>query len=395
MQQCGAADLGHIAAGEHGAGHGHGRGGEQTFVKQGVFLLLVGGGVGHGQDGQLFQRAVERQQNGRCNDVENRMNDGDTEGIGRGVKEAEADQCMQAVEPAQEDDGADDVEIEMDERRTLGVFVCTGRGDQSRDGGADVLAHDDRNGGGVGDSTRAGQRLQDTDSRRRRLQHSRKHRTGNYAKDGVGKAEEQIHEPGLVRQGGHRARHSVHASHQDGEAQQDLADAALAVLADHIKPDADKAEDGAPRIGVEHLGQEAVALQAGQREQPAGDGGADVGAHNDADGLVQFHQARVDEADRHNGGSAAGLNDGGDSHAQQQRPDGAGSHRGEDTLQFAASGLLQRLAHQVHAVQEHGDAAHQGEYIKNGHRITRPFSLFLYTIMYYNLVRGYFTSRDA
>ena len=126
LQQCGAADLGHIAAGEHGAGHGHGRGGEQTFVKQGVFLLLVGGGVGHGQDGQLFQRAVERQQNGRCNDVENRMNDGDTEGIGRGVKEAEADQCMQAVEPAQEDDGADDVEIEMNERRTLGVFVCTG-----------------------------------------------------------------------------------------------------------------------------------------------------------------------------------------------------------------------------------------------------------------------------
>ena len=43
-------------------------------------------------------------------------------------------------------------------------------------------------------------------------------------------------------------------------------------------------------------------------------------------------------------------------------------------LQFAAGGLLQRLAHQVHAIQEHSDAAHQGEHIKNGHRITRPFS---------------------
>ena len=89
---------------------------------------------------------------------------------------------------------------------------------------------------------------------------------------------------------------------------------------------------------------------------------------------MQFHQTGVDEADRHNGGSAAGLNNGGDRHAKQQRPDGAGSHGGEDALQFAAGGLLQRLAHQVHAIQEHSDAAHQGEHIKNGHRITRPFS---------------------
>ena len=28
----------------------------------------------------------------------------------------------------------------------------------------------------------------------------------------------------------------------------------------------------------------------------------------------------------------------------------------------------------MNAIQEHSDAAHQGEHIKNGHRITRPFS---------------------
>ena len=302
------------------------------------------------------------------------MHDGDAKGVGSSVKEAEADQRMQAVEPAQEDDGADDVEIEMNEGGALGIFVRAGRGDQRRNGGADVLAHDDGHGGGIGDSPRAGECLQDADGRRRRLQHSGQHRTGDNAQDGVGKAEEEVHEPGLVRQGGHSRGHGVHTGHQDGEAQQDLADAALAVLTDHIQPDTDETENGAPGVGVEHLGQEAVALKTRQREQPAGDGGAHVGAHDNADGLVQFHQTGVDEADRHNGGGAAGLNNGGDRHAQQQRPDGAGSHGGEDALQFAAGGLLQRLAHQVHAIQEHSDAAHQGEHIKNGHRITRPFS---------------------
>ena len=50
-----------------------------------------------------------------------------------------------------------------------------------------------------------------------------------------------------------------------------LTNAALAVLADHIHPDADKAEDREPGIGVHHLGDEAVTLEAGQRQQPAGD----------------------------------------------------------------------------------------------------------------------------
>ena len=374
LQQRGAADLGHIAAGEHGAGDSHRRSCQQTIIQQGVLLLFVGGGVGYGHDGQLFQQAVEGQQDGGGDYVKNGMHHGDAESIGRRIKEAETDQRMQAVEAEQEDDGADDVEIEMDEGRAFGVFVRTGRGDQRCNGGADVLAHDDGHGGGVGDSTRAGQRLQDAHRRRGRLQHGSQHSAGNDAQHRVAEAEEEIHEPGLISQGRHGVGHSVHAGHQNGETQQDLAYAALAVLTDHIQPDADEAQDRAPGIGVEHFGDKALALEARQRQQPAGNSGTNVGTHDDADGLVQFHQTGVDEADRHNGGGAAGLNNSGDRYAQQQRPDGAGSHGGEDALQFAAGGLLQRLAHQVHAIQEHSDAAHQGEHIKNGHRITRPFS---------------------
>ena len=61
LQKRGAADFRHIAAGQHGAAHGHGRRSQQTLVQQGVLLLFVGRGVWHGQNGQLFQQTVERQ----------------------------------------------------------------------------------------------------------------------------------------------------------------------------------------------------------------------------------------------------------------------------------------------------------------------------------------------
>ena len=387
LQKGSAADLGHIAAGQHGAAHSHGGGGEQTVVQQGVLLLGVGGGIGHGQDGKLLEQAVERQQDCGRHDIKDRVDDGNAEGVGRVGKEAEPNQRVQAVEPAQEDDSADQVEVEMNKSGALGVLVGARGGNQRSDGGADVLAHDDGHSGRVGDRAGAGQRLQNTDRRRRGLQHSREHSARDNAEDGIFEAEEQIHEPRLIGQRGHGMGHRVHAGHQNGEAQHNFTNAALAVLADHIHPDADKAEDRAPGIGVHHLGDEAVTLEAGQRQQPAGDGGADIRAHDHADGLMQLHQAGVDEADRHNGGGTAGLNDGGDGHAEQQAAQGAAGHGGQDSLQLTAGCLLQRFTHQVHAIQEHGNAAHQGEHIKNGHPVLHIHSLFCfhYTAFYYNV----------
>ena len=315
------------------------------------------------------------------------MHNRNAEGVGRLIEEGKANQGVQAVEAAQEDNGANQVEIQVHKSGALGVLVGARGGNQRGDGGADVLAHDDGHSGRVGDRAGAGQRLQNTDRRRRGLQHSREHSARDNAEDGVGEAKEQIHEPRLVRQGGHSAGHGVHTGHQDGKAQQNLADPAFAVLANHIHPDADEAQNGAPRVGVHHPGDEAVALQTRQGQQPAGHGGADVRAHNDADGLMELHKARVDEANGHNGGGTAGLNDGGDGHAEQKPADGAAGHGGQDTLQLAAGSLFQRFPHQVHAIQEHGNAAHQGEHIKNGHPVLHIHSLFCfhYTAFYYNV----------
>ena len=84
---------------------------------------------------------------------------------------------------------------------------------------------------------------------------------------------------------------------------------------------------------------------------------------------------------------AAGLNDGGDGHAEQQAAQGAAGHGGQNALQLTAGGLFQSFPHQVHAIQKHGNAAHQGEHIKNGHPVLHIHSLFCfhYTAFYYNV----------
>ena len=84
---------------------------------------MVGGGIGHGQDGKLLQHTVERQQDRGRHDIKDRVDDGNAEGVGRVGKEAEPDQRVQAVEPAQEDDGADQVEIQMDKKAVRLAFL--------------------------------------------------------------------------------------------------------------------------------------------------------------------------------------------------------------------------------------------------------------------------------
>ena len=49
--------------------------------------------------------------------------------------------------------------------------------------------------------------------------------------------------------------------------------------------------------------------------------GSDVGAHDDADGLRQGHEPRIDETDRHDRGGAAALDENGDAGTHQHAHD--------------------------------------------------------------------------
>ena len=90
-------------------------------------------------------------------------------------------------------------------------------------------------------------------------------------------------------------------------------------------------------------------------------GGADVGAHDDAEGLLQRHEPGIDEAHGHDRRGAARLQDRRDDQAGQDA-DGGDARQGlEDLLELLPCRLPQAVAHEFHAVQEQGQTAQKSE----------------------------------
>lgn len=87
--------------------------------------------------------------------------------------------------------------------------------------------------------------------------------------------------------------HHLHAGHQHGKADHDAARVVLLVaLGKEQQTDADKRQNGRECRRFAQRQQQAVALQARQRKNPAGDRRADVRAHDDARRLREPHDAR-------------------------------------------------------------------------------------------------------
>ena len=275
---------------------------------------------------------------------------------------------IQAVKADKEDAYTDDVEVQVNHGSTACILVGTHRGDQCGDTGADVLARDDGNGTAVGDDAGGAQCLQDADAGAGALDDAGDKGTDQNAQKGVGEAGEQAGEPCLVLQGQDGVGHGSHAGHQHGKADEDGADALFLLTLTHIQQNADKCKQRTERSGFEQIDEETVTLQAGKAQDPAGDGGTHIAAHDDANGLMQFHDAAVDKADHHNGGSAGTLDHSGDAQAKEKTLEGVIGQLAQDLLQLAAGLLFQGLAHDVHAEQKQGKAAKQGKDIENGHK---------------------------
>ena len=108
-----------------------------------------------------------------------------------------------------------------------------------------------------------------------------------------------------------------------------------------------------------------------------GDGRTDIRTHDDADRLAQRQDARVNEADRHNGRRGRGLDDGSNHSAHQQRAEQIASHTFQRPLERGASGAFQAVAHDRHTVEEQGKPARhpdQGQEIKS-HKQLLPRAL--------------------
>ena len=282
------------------------------------------------------------------------------------------------AEQGQQHHHADDVEHQVHHGGPVGVFVGAHGGQHGRDAGADVLAHDDGNGGGIADAAGDGQGLQNAHGGGGGLDDARQHRSHQHAQNGIAEHQEQLGELRHVLQAGHGPAHGLHAEHQGGKAQQDGAGVLLLVgLAEHIEDDADQGQHRGKGRGLQQLHPGAAAVDARQAQQPRGDGGAHVGAHDDVDGLAQGHQPRVHEAHHHHRGGGGALDNGGDAQARQEAHEHPAGHLIQQGPQLAAGPAFQGLAHHVHAEQEQTQSAHQRQRIENSHNSLLPHSNFL------------------
>ena len=104
-----------------------------------------------------------------------------------------------------------------------------------------------------------------------------------------------------------------------------------------------------------------------QRNEVAGDGGADIGAHDDPYCLPQGHHTGVDEAHYHDRGGGGGLDDSGDAGTYQYAQNPVGGEFFQNLLHTVARGGLQTIAHHLHAVQEQRQTAKKAQQVTNSH----------------------------
>ena len=156
-----------------------------------------------------------------------------------------------------------------------------------------------------------------------------------------------------------RPVHEFHAQEEEAEAD------------DYLAPVGDEAVLGQPQEQSRNdCGIDYHAYVEG--DQLACHGGADVGAADDADGLLKVQQSGVDKAHDHDGGGRRRLDDAGNHRLRLPDP-GAGQDRdiavpgeeAQDGTHLCTCNFLKAVAHQRHAIYENRDATKNGKHVLN------------------------------
>ena len=107
-------------------------------------------------------------------------------------------------------------------------------------------------------------------------------------------------------------------------------------------------------------------LADGQGNQPTRDRGAEVGSEQHEIGLAEPEQADLDEADRHERGHAARLQQAGQAQAGHIRPRRVPRHGRDCGPEALARQPLDGLAHQDHAIDEEAEGTDELEDLDQG-----------------------------
>ena len=186
----------------------------------------------------------------------------------------------------------------MGQGHLLGRPAGAGRCQHGRDARPDVIAQQDRHRPFQGDEALRRHGHEDADGGRAGLDDQGHADTDDDAEQGdFGKPADELDEERIVPQRRHGLAHELHAQHKQAEAEEDHAgELAFLVFCEIVQHEAheDEAHEVVRQVEGDQLGRH---------------GGADIGAHDDAEGLLQRHEAGVDEAHGHDSRGAARLQD--------------------------------------------------------------------------------------
>ena len=213
------------------------------------------------------------------------------------VEHAEA---VQEHQSHNNEDRARDVKEDMDHARALGVSLgADGANDGGRDAVADVDADDDGVNGRKCQRAGRGDGLQNADGSRGALQQEGDARAQQEAEHRLaGELIEHIGKALGLRQRADRCRHAEKSGKENAETHCDRADGiGLAALDRHQENNADDCGQRRQRRGLEEVQKRRLRrVHVEKTDDLSRHGRTDVRAQDDADGLVQRHDARTDEA---------------------------------------------------------------------------------------------------
>ena len=96
-----------------------------------------------------------------------------------------------------------------------------------------------------------------------------------------------------------------------------------------------------------------------QHENPAGNGGADVGPHNHAQSLGKLHDSTIDEADDHDSRDRTRLNHAGDDDPDTGCQQPVIGREANHPAQARTGNGLHAVGHRLHAEQKDAQAANE------------------------------------
>ena len=349
--------LAHAGNFQLGIGQCHSRGniGKLIDIHQPLMLGFPGLLGQHGDQhlGQFYKQICEGELHDHSGEGEDGVGVGDLTADIPGGQLLDQYQNLgnQGDERAQQD-GADGVEQQIQNGGALAVAVGSQRSQQVGRDGADRRADDQIHRGGEAQNSLYGEGLENDCGGGGALQQSGEGNAEENGCHGIFQPAQQGDELLGLGQGSDGLLHGTDPHKEHTEAHDDGADIPHQILLqEQVHGSAREENHGC--VGAE--------VKSGQL---GGDGGTDIGTHDDADGLRQGHKRGVDEADDHHIGGRGALDHQRDRKAHQHGHEPVAGRLFQNDPQLVACGVAKAGGHERHAVQEQTYASQQGENIQ-------------------------------